>query len=122
MKKIISLASLLCVVACNNPVQPDFLIVDPSEVTLSVGQSRVFKITGLNGHDFRVFTGFQGSESVCYYDCDPDSYGDIERLGPDTFRYKLRKGRDPAAGRVIELRIYPSDRSTPTVTVLVYVI
>ncbi len=108
-------------VSCDNPVGPTDLSIDPQVVYLNVGQSQVFKISGLNGSDFRVFTRFYQGEPVCYFDCDPDIYGDIERLSSGSMKYTLRKGKNPAKEKIIQLEVYPSDSNDYRASALIYI-
>ncbi len=125
MKKVLVLIQFLVFlsVGCDNPVGPSNLMIHPEFAHLiSVGQFETFNVSGLNGSDFRVFARFYPGPSVCYFDCDPDAYGDIERIGTDSFRYTLRKGQNPKPlpERVIELEVY-ADNNVHRVSALIYI-
>ena len=124
MKKILALVSLLALfsVNCDNLVGPSSLSINPEVTHLNVGQSQVFNISGLNGSDFRVFARFYLGPSVCYFDCNPDAYGYIERVGANSIRYTLRKEQNPKPlpERVIELEVYAND-DVHRVSALVYI-
>src|SRR3989344_2109055 len=123
MKRFFVLALFLAFlsVSCDNLVGPSSLSINPEVAHLNVSQSQVFNISGLNGSDFRVFARFYQGEPVCYFDCDPDAYGDIERLSSSSMKYTLRKEKNPAKERVIQLEVYPSDSNDYRASALVYI-
>lgn len=116
----IVLVSAFLSMGCGNFLGPSTLSISPEVVHLDVGQSQIFNISGLNQNDFRVFLNFYNGESVCYYDCDPDAYGYIEKLGSGSLRYTILKGKDSAKEKVIKLDVYPADRNDYKASAIIY--
>ena len=120
MNRILYLILFFFLVGCNNPMGPRTLVISPEVAHLDIGQSQVFNISGLNGQDFRVFINFYKGESICYSDCDPNAYGIIEKLGSGSLKYTLRKGKDFAKYKVIQLEVYTVDSNEHKAAALIY--